>query len=218
MGHGRPGPGLALFKRALKRFLSLLTIIVLSCRAAPIDTGERVRTMTDSRDGQLYPTMGISGINFLAYNVGFKTPDSWCYNNNDSTCAKYGRLYSWEAAKKNACPAGWHLPSEDEWLKLVAGYFDVPTKQTVGDPRQNYTALTIGSFGAKLGGSRSPEGKFIDQAPLDGNGDGMYWTSTSCGADSAVLIVFNSHSKRVLRDCDTAKGWANSVRCARAVK
>jgi len=162
--------------------------------------------------------MGTAGTTWLAYNVGFKTPESWCYDNNDSTCAAYGRLYSWEAAKKNACPAGWHLPSEDEWLKLVAGYFDVTTKQTIGDPKESYTALTVGSFGARLGGSRNPAGEFIDLAPLGGNGDGMYWTSTACGADSAVLIVFNSHSGRVLRDCDTAKGWANSVRCARTVK
>lgn len=198
----------------------VLVSIGLACqRSTPaIDTGERVRTMTDPRNGQLYPTMGTSGIEFLAYNVGFKTPDSWCYDDNDSTCAEYGRLYSWEAAKRDACPAGWHLPGEAEWLKLISGYFDVPTKQTIGDPKEDYAALTKGSFGAKLGGSRSPSGKFIDRASLDGDGDGMYWTSTSCGADSAVLIVFNSHSGRVMRDCDTAKGWANSVRCARTVR
>jgi uncharacterized protein (TIGR02145 family) len=33
-------------------------------------------------------------------------------------CAKYGRLYDWETAK-NACPAGWHLPSDDEWTALT---------------------------------------------------------------------------------------------------
>jgi hypothetical protein len=46
----------------------------------------------------------------------------------------------------------------------------------------------------------------------------MYWTSTSCGTDSAAMIVFNEHSKRVLRDCDAAKGWAISVRCVRELK
>ena len=29
----------------------------------------------------------------------------------------YGALYNWHAAI-NACPAGWHLPSETEWKKL----------------------------------------------------------------------------------------------------
>lgn len=201
----------------MRRFLTVVILVIAACRFAPEDTGERVRTMTDARDGQLYPTMGTSGIEFLAYNVGFETPESWCYDNNHSTCAEYGRLYSWEAARKRACPAGWHLPSEDEWLRLVTGYFDVTTERTLGDPKEPYTALTKGSFGAKLGGSRTPSGKFIDLAPLDGNGDGMYWTSSSCGADSASFIVFNQHSGRVLKDCDSARGWAMSVRCARSV-
>jgi hypothetical protein len=42
----------------------------------------------------------------------------------------------------------------------------------------------------------------------------MYWTSSSCGSgDSASMIVINSHSKRILVDCDTSKEWALSVRC-----
>jgi len=42
-----------------------------------------------------------------------------CYDNNSASCAKYGRLYNWEAAKK-ACPSGWHLPNnEDELFKYI---------------------------------------------------------------------------------------------------
>ena len=43
---------------------------------------------------------------------------SFCYNNKESNCAKYGRLYTWNAAKK-ACPAGWHLPSKVEFEMLI---------------------------------------------------------------------------------------------------
>lgn len=32
-------------------------------------------------------------------------------------CDKYGRLYN-HATAKTACPAGWHLPSRDEWNEL----------------------------------------------------------------------------------------------------
>jgi len=177
--------------------------------------------MTDKRDGQLYPTIGVPGTTWLAYNVGFKTPESWCYDDDPRICAEYGRLYSWESAKDNACPTGWHLPSKAEWIDMieaVGGYLELRTNQTVGDPKASYAALTTGSFNAVLGGSRTPAGKFIDRAPLDGDGDGMYWTSSSCGgADSVSMIVFNAHSKRILLDCDGSKGWALSVRCARPI-
>jgi uncharacterized protein (TIGR02145 family) len=37
---------------------------------------------------------------------------------NTVNCDKYGRLYEWETAKE-ACPSGWHLPSNKEWDKLL---------------------------------------------------------------------------------------------------
>lgn len=41
--------------------------------------------------------------------------DTCVWENKDHA---YGKLYSWEAAKL-ACPAGWHLPSDDEWKLLT---------------------------------------------------------------------------------------------------
>jgi uncharacterized protein (TIGR02145 family) len=198
----------------LRFLVGLVTLSVIGCRQSdpPLDSGIRVRTMTDPRDQQLYPTIGSSGKVWLARNLDFRTPTSWCYNDDTRLCAEYGRLYTWEEAKK-VCPRGWHLPTDAEWIDIVGSYYDFPSKKTIGDPVGAYTANTIGSFGATLGGSRTPAGKYIDL-----KGDGMYWTSTSCGADSASMIVFNEHSKRVLRDCDGAKGWANSVRCVREVR
>jgi len=40
--------------------------------------------------------------------------NSWCYDNDDSYCDKYGRLYDWEAAM-SVCPNGWRLPSRGDW-------------------------------------------------------------------------------------------------------
>jgi uncharacterized protein (TIGR02145 family) len=199
----------------------ITTVCIAGCShpRANEDEGIRVRTMTDARDEQLYPTMGAEGKLWLARNLDFTTPTSWCYN-EAKMCAEYGRLYRWEEAKK-VCPAAWHLPTKEEWLAMIEpsyGYVDLPTNTTIGDPKAAYESMTKGSFGALLGGARTPEGKYIDQAPMGGNGDGMYWTSSSCGADSASFIVFNSHSGRVMRDCDTAKGWALSVRCVKDVR
>ncbi|GBU21178.1 hypothetical protein R80B4_01067 [Fibrobacteres bacterium R8-0-B4] len=35
-----------------------------------------------------------------------------------ANCSKYGRLYTWAAAK-TACPNGWRLPTRDDWDRLA---------------------------------------------------------------------------------------------------
>lgn len=73
---------------------------------------------TDIRDGQTYRTVKIGNQIWMAENLNYKTGSSWCYNNNPSNCAIYGRWYNWSTAQK-ACPVGWHLPSKDEWISLT---------------------------------------------------------------------------------------------------
>jgi len=50
----------------------------------------------------------------LAYNIG---EGCWAYKNDEKNVAKYGRLYTWEAAKK-ACPSGWILAYDGDWKAL----------------------------------------------------------------------------------------------------
>jgi hypothetical protein len=50
----------------------------------------------------------------MAENLSYGAEGSKCYDKKLKNCKKYGRLYDWETAIK-ACPAGWHLPSNDEW-------------------------------------------------------------------------------------------------------
>jgi len=68
----------------------------------------------------------------MAKNLNYVSPDSsWCYDDLNSNCDTYGRLYTWDvamggAAKSNKnpsgiqgiCPNGWHLPSDPEWEEL----------------------------------------------------------------------------------------------------
>ena len=100
-----------------------LLLILLFCNVAILWTActkEVSKVCTDSfvdeRDGTEYCTTTIGTQVWMADNLQFAS-DSNAYINlsNPSTVnAVYGRLYTFSEANQ-ACPNGWHLPTDEEW-------------------------------------------------------------------------------------------------------
>lgn len=144
-------------------FAFIITVIVtLNCIAQ--ETG----TFTDSRDGQVYKTVKIDNQTWMAENLNFKSNGgSWCYENEDSHCDTYGRLYTWQVAN-SICPSGWRLPSKEDFENLL--------KNVGGSGSNAYQALMEGGssgFNALMGGWRSSNSNFKNL------GDRGYWWSSS---------------------------------------
>lgn len=78
---------------------------------------EQTGTLLDTRDGEEYNWIRIGEQVWMAENLNYDTAGAYCYGDNPSNCSIYGRLYKYWAAE-DACPTGWHIPSDKEWQKL----------------------------------------------------------------------------------------------------
>jgi uncharacterized protein (TIGR02145 family) len=123
-----------------------------------------VGSFVDSRDYQTYKTVTIGTQTWMAANLNYNfiELESACYKDNSSNCAKYGRLYTWEAAKK-ACPSGWHLPTKAEFEILITAVggaaMDNVLKSTSGWSSEGvlYNGTDSYSFSALPAGIKSDE-------------------------------------------------------------
>jgi len=154
------------------------------------------------------------GKQWTTQNMNLQIASSYCYDDAEPKCRQYGRLYTWEAARR-ACASlgnGWRLPNEDEWRQLAKCYGGVHEDAEDGGKTAYLALLTGGSsgFDALFGGGRSPDGKY---ARLQAHG--FYWTETENDPASAWFYNFGHGGLSLYRQSGGEKGRAFSVRCVR---
>lgn len=101
-----------------KKTIILAASLFATCSFAESVTANGISTFTDSRDGKTYRTVKIGSQTWMAENLNYEMNPSWCFENQNKFCKRYGRYYHWEEATR-ACPAGWHLPSNSEFEMLI---------------------------------------------------------------------------------------------------
>jgi uncharacterized protein (TIGR02145 family) len=187
----------------------------------------------DQRDGNHYPTIQIGNQCWMKQNLAYlpavsgassgstSSPRYYVYdyqgtNVEDAKATAnyqtYGTLYNWPAAM-NACPAGWHLPTDAEFCTL-AKFIDpsvncgttsfsgtnaggkMKTTGTLqnGDglwQHPNSGATNESNFSTLPGGRRAPTSQVFDNLGYYGN----YWSSSSNGSDRWGWILNNNEAR-----------------------
>jgi uncharacterized protein (TIGR02145 family) len=185
-------------------------------------------TFTDTRDGKTYRAAKMpDGKTWMAENLNYAADSSWCYENSAGNCAKYGRLYAWNAAAK-ACPNGWHLPSVGEWDGLSQAVGSKREEEVDGEGMSEFYWQGAGKkLKAKSGYDESGNGTddYGFSALPGGNGFsdgsfslvglyGYWWTSEEYDSDYAYNRTMTYYSNHLIEG-GYYKSVGTSVRCVR---
>ncbi|MDR0516969.1 MAG: fibrobacter succinogenes major paralogous domain-containing protein [Fibromonadaceae bacterium] len=131
--------------------------VPVTSTAKPSSPNAVAGSLTDTRDKKVYETVVIGTQTWMTENLSYNAAGSKCYGNYAANCDKHGRLYDWATAldlpsscnsascsgqvkekHKGICPSGWHIPSMEDWNKLMR-YVD-----KVDNTRSPYDSPTAG--------------------------------------------------------------------------
>jgi uncharacterized protein (TIGR02145 family) len=152
-----------------------------------------------------------------------RTAGAYCILDNEpstgTNASNLGFLYNWDAATdpKKICPAGWHVPSEEEWKILISylggsGIAGGKMKSTIGWNAPNTGATNESGFSALPGGYRFTDGSFYDIRD-----HAFFWSATEIDYNLAWyrdLYNFNGEVNRFIY-IYYSKSVGASVRCIR---
>jgi uncharacterized protein (TIGR02145 family) len=227
---------------------SVDTVVLIDTVVIIVDTIAVPPNSVVDPDGNAYPTTEIGSQrwmaenlrtnryangDFIAYvpdNAQWANQTSGAWANYDCDAAydgQYGKLYNWYTVTdpRGVCPAGWHVPTDADWMEL---------EQTLGVPASdldntgprggaanaggqlkagvlwnspNQGANDSTGFSALPGGDRSDAGSF----GLIGM-KGYWWSITAFDVDLSWLRSLSCDNAGIYR-LSTYKDVGNSVRC-----
>lgn len=199
-----------------KWFILVVSLFVLCGSAFAASKSKKKNEFKDPRDKQTYRTVKIAGLEWLGDNLNYKTAGSFCYKDEDDQCMVFGRLYTWDAAKK-ACPAGFRLPTHADFESLWtaagadfnAGYLIKADYGWSGDTNGNDTL----KFSAMPAGNRFDDETYGNTAKF-----AFFWSAddTSEGVPAGSARVWYLTSKSMAFGyMSKPKNFGFSVRCVR---
>ena len=176
----------------------------------------------DPRDGQVYRTIKVEGREWFAQNVNYNVEGhSWCYEDKENYCTRGGRLYDLEGARK-ACPEGWHLPRDREWMDLLTGlthcYDGVDKCEKFANKMKATTGWQGGGgtdeygFSIFSSGYRKMIGKSIVRYEDMGEYAG-FWSAQNGRNETIWIWAMGRMSDQMVRQLVPSKTNAYSVRC-----
>jgi len=188
-------------------------------------------TFTDPRDGNLYYIAKNGNLEWLEPNLYWKGAGA-SFENCEAMSSLYGRFYTWEEALK-ACPEGWRLPTDTEYVELARMYGAAQgtgayedTKGGAGDlmadayfnDEKMWEYWPEVSLSNKSGFAAIPVGyatKAENTYKFKGvNSYALFWTSDQLGSRAAYRY-FYVDKNNLFSGLGSTDSFAISVRCVR---
>ena len=193
----------------MKYLISALSIVFAVSNISFAAPKAKKNEIKDARDKQKYRTVVIDGRTWMADNLNYNVPGSTCYREDEDNCMVYGRLYTWEAAK-SACPAGFHLPTNEEYESLW--------KAAGGDFNAGYLIKANYGWSGETNGNDSlkfsamPAGNMFDDGTYGNENKFAFFWSSETEGDKASVWYLTSKSMG-FSYMMKPKNFGFSVRC-----
>ena len=204
---------IAAYEKYLQKFPEGLFVTRAQVEMNRLGVGPALNVSGNSfsdRDGNTYAFKTMKdGKRWMTQNLNVEIQDSYCYDNKEGNCQKYGRLYTYEAAKEGCrlLGDGWRLPTENEWREMAKKYGGADDDFANGSKAAYNALFQNGSsgFAALLGGIRHAGSSYYALGKY-----GSYWASTEINSNEAWNYFFLNGKFRNDFGYQTA---SRSVRC-----
>lgn len=177
----------------------------------------------DPRDGARYYTTTVGGSEWMAQNLHYAACGA-PYSDAEAMSSIFGRYYTYDEALA-ACPAGWHLPSDAEFISLAGS--GTPHEKISGGADALKGGLSFNGSemwaysksSVKVTNSTLftaiPVGYSPTEGEFRGYGDGaFFWTSDAIDATNSLVRYIRYDSDDIFAG-SMDRSFRASVRCVK---